>query len=246
MKQLACNVLVVLVAIYFVSCAPKATTNEDKSYVPSFHYTPTSNAVAASAEVTFAVVNASYSENQPWTSMWPFTDFSKNMGLDFQQILSSRGFTVKGPFGAYDEMTFPDKKGSDLVLQPTLDVRLDITDTKYKENVKILGSNTYTLVGQAAIGGRVTLSLMESLSKERMWFKSIDIPREMISWEGEKEYSAPPSQADLSDPGIVKPLGPKLEAIYTKVMEAAWKYLDPEEMKLVKKQAEEIKKKKVY
>ncbi|MBI1805662.1 MAG: hypothetical protein HYR76_01270 [Ignavibacteria bacterium] len=229
----------------FIGCAPKATKSE-QAYVPSFHFTPTANAPVASAEVTFAVVNASYSENQPWTTVWPFTDFSKNMGLDFQQILSARGFTVKGPFGSYDELTFPDKKGSDLVLQPTLDVRLDIVNPEARKHVGILGPDSYTLNGQAAIGGRITLALTESLSKERMWFKSIDIPREVVSWEGEKEYPAPPNGVDPNDAGITKVLGPKLEAIYTKVMQAAWNYLDPEEMKLVKKQAEEIKKKKVY
>lgn len=245
MKQFT-YVFAVFISLYFWGCAPKATKNEETAYVPSFHFTPASSAAAGSADVTFALVNASYSENKPWTSVWPFTDFSKNMSLDFQQLLSARGFTVRGPFGSYDEMTFPDKKGSDLVLQPTLEVSLDIIEPKYKEHINILGSNTYSLVGQAAIGGRITLSLMESLSKERMWFKSIDVPREVVSWEGEKEYNAPPNGADLSDPGIIKPLGPKLERLYAKIMQNAWSYLDPEEMKLIKKQAEEIKKKKIY
>jgi len=232
--------------ICLLGCATKATREEEKAYVPSFHFTPASSAPAASAEVTFAVVNASYSENQPWTTIWPFSDFSKNMALDFQQILSARGFTVKGPFGSYDELTFPDKKGSDLVLQLTLEVRLDIINPVARKHIGIWSPDSYSINGQAAIGGRVTLSLMESLSKERMWFKSIEIPREVVSFEGEKEYPAPPSGIDLSDPGIAKSLGPKLEALYTKVMQASWNYLDPGEMQLVKKQADEIKKKKVY
>ena len=37
-----------------------------------------------------------------------------------------------------------------------------------------------------------------------------------------------------------------MEEFYKKVMQAAWNYLDPEEMTIVRKQTEEIKKKKVY
>jgi hypothetical protein len=228
-----------------------ATKKEEPAYVPpSFSFTPPSTAPAGSADVTFAIVNASYSENQPWTGEWPFTDVSKNMSLDFQQIVSARGFSVRGPFASYDEMTFPDKKGSDLVLQPTLEIRLDIRNVRYNEIrpplLSLQTRSTYSLRGNAVISGRVTLSLMESLSKERMWFKSVELAQTAIPIEGEKAYWTPPGGVDLSDPGIAKPLGKTMEALYAKVMQAAWNYLDPGEMRLVKKQAEEVKKKKVY
>jgi len=170
------------------------------------------------------------------------------MSLDFQQMLSSRGFTTRGPFGSYEELTYPDKKGSDLVLEPTLELTFDLVSHKPLEHVVLLGTNYYTMNGEVAIAGRVTLSILESLSKERMWFKSIDIPREVITFTGEDQYQAPSSRPDPSDPGIIKsPATSKaLESIYAKIMQTAWTYLDPEEMRLIKKQAEEIKKKKIY
>jgi hypothetical protein len=230
---------------------PQAQKAQGNPYVPpSFDFTPPSNAAPGSAEVTFAIVNAAYSENQPWTGVWPFNDVSRNMALDFQEIVSARGFSVRGPFASYDEITFPDKKGSDLVLQPALEIRLDIRNISYvKQSPVFVGlrlRDRFSMKGEAVIGGRVTLSLMESLSKERMWFKSIELPQRVISWEGEKQYYEAQSGADLSDPSISRPLGETMKEFYAKVMQASWNYLDPEEMKLVKKQSEEIRKKKVY
>jgi hypothetical protein len=254
MKIRAMPFAALLGIIILEGCAMQtAVKKEEPPYVPpSFSFTPPSTAPAGSADVTIAIVNASYSENQPWADQWPFTDVSKNMSLDFQQIVTARGFPVRGPFGSYDEMTFPDKKGADLVLQPTLEIRLEMHDLTYRQIPPPLLSlqtrPTYSMQGKAAISGRVTLSIMESLSKERMWFKTVELPNTVIPWEGEKRYASPLSKHDLdfSDPGIAKPLGKTMEGFYAKVMQAAWNYLDPDEMKLVKKQAEEIKKKKVY
>jgi hypothetical protein len=246
-------VIAFLVSILLIGCVTPetATKKEEVPYVPpTFAFSPLSTAPAGSAGVTFAIVNAYYSENQPWTTQWPFADVSKNMSLDFQQIVSARGFVVRGPFTSYDEMTYPDKQSSDLVLQPTLDIRVSMSNLTYLEYHPPLLSletrSTYSLKGEATISGRVTLSIMESLSKERMWFKSIEIPNTVIPWEGEKRYYSRPAVADLSDLGFRKPLGISMQSIYSKVMQAAWNYLDPTEMKIVKKQAEEIKKKKVY
>lgn len=240
------NFVISSLVFCMIGCAPRSTTKEEGAAPPTFSWTPPTTATAASAGVTFAIVGAAYSENQPWAGQWPFTDFSKNMALDFQQLVAARGFTVKGPFASYDEMAYPDKKGSDLVLQPTLDVQIGATNVRSTTNIKILGTNTYSLEGDATVSGRVTLFLKESLSKEQMWVKSIQLPPSTVHWEGSNEYQTPPTTADLSDPAITKLLGKTMETYYHTVMEAAWKYLDPEEMRGVKKQADEIKAKKVY
>ncbi|MFH1096483.1 MAG: hypothetical protein V1749_03155 [Candidatus Desantisbacteria bacterium] len=106
---------------------------------------------------------------------------------DFQELLIARGFTVNGQFRSYEEMTFSEKKGIDLLLEPILQ------------------------------RGRRSLSIVESLSKEQIWIKNIDIP-----------------------------LNQNREDAYLNFFQTVWKYLDPEEMKIVKEQAEKIRKKKVY
>src|SRR5450759_5661524 len=44
--------------------------------------------------------------------------FTKN----FYEMMVAKGMNTRGPFGSIDEMTFPDKKGSDLVVLPELDL----------------------------------------------------------------------------------------------------------------------------
>lgn len=249
--KLSVILLAVLVGILILQgCTPKTATKQEPAYVPIFKYSPPATATPASANVTFAIVNATYSENQPWTTQWPFTDFSKNMALDFQELISARGFTVRGPFRSYEEMAYPDKKGTDLVLQPTLDVKVD--ESKQTLGEEGLWDKKFYLEGDLIISGRVTFSLTESLSKERMWFKSVEIPMTTVPYKVYK-YNRNEVRPDLvirtldySDPGLSQPLGKTLERVYKQVMETAWKYLDPGEMAIVKKQADEIKAKKVY
>jgi len=161
----ACTVVALIV---WDGCSTPSSTQKETQYVPSFDFTPPSTAAPGSATVTFAIVNVLYSEMQPWTGVYPFTEVSRNMGLDFQEIVSARGFNVRGPFNTYDEITFPDKNASDLVLEPKLEIRLEILNPKNHRHVQIIGPDEYSMSGQAAISGRVTLSLMESLSRERM------------------------------------------------------------------------------
>ncbi len=238
--------LIFSLLMFFQGCSMKSTVKEEATYNPSFQFTPPNNSTPGSAEVTFAIVGASFTDKEPWTQEWPLPVFSERMSLDFQQILSARGYTVRGPFKLYDEMAFPDKKGSDLVLEPSLDVQLEKTTTDHSTNINLLSSSkdTYNLSGEGILSGRVTLALLESLSKERMWFKSIELTPVSFKWESNKDYKSPNAYIENRD--ISKPLGQALENIYKQIMEASWKYLDPEEMKIVKRQAEEIKAKKVY
>jgi hypothetical protein len=231
-------------------CGKKSATKEEKSYASSFDFTPPSMAQAGSEEVTFVILSASYRlflrEKDHWRGIQQtekqlrlFTDLSKSIGIDLQEIVTARGFSERGLFNSYDEIPSTNKKDSDLVLQPTLEINLELLNTTYKEHINILGSNKYTLKGEIAVDGRVSLSLMEGLSGKSLWLKSVELPRTVSSWEGEKEYYNPPtlweidSLVDLSDPGITETLGKTMEAFYSEIMQAAWNYLDPKEVKAV-------------
>ena len=107
--------LVVLMAVLATSCvAPTAPTAQ--RIAPTFDYTPAANADPMSANITFAVVGSYFETPVPL-----FEIFSSNMARDFAEILTARGFTIRGPFVSYDEMTFPDKEGSNLILSALVD-----------------------------------------------------------------------------------------------------------------------------
>jgi hypothetical protein len=249
--------LIMLGAILnLVSCASTSTKVKKEAYIPTFHYKPQSSAAPGEAGLTFAIIGAKYAEEQPWTRYSPFTDFSKNLDLDFQEVISARGYTQRGPFRSYDEMTLPDKNSCDLVLQPILE--LSVKENLYYDKIFLRAS--YKLKGSVTIGGRVTLTLSESLSNERIWFKSIELTDRWVPIVGETIYpghklgletpsdytnvvNATDANIDWSDPDVIDALGKPLEEIYSKVMQIVWDYLDPKEMTLVKKQADEIKKK---
>jgi len=224
-----------------------ATKQEAPLLPPTFDFTPPSQAGPNSAKVTFALVDANYAQDEPWTAVAPFNTFSESLSSDFQEILAARGFTVRGPFQRYDEMTFPDKKGSDLVLQPDLDV--SVTSTA-KVVPTLFGKQ---LEATMVVRGKVKLEVRESLTGERMWFKDIKLTPATVECEG-KRYAdstqVPASEGQpaalLQDPKCANLFGPVLEKFYTDVMDAAWRYLEPEEMAMVKKQSQEIKTRKVY
>lgn len=157
--------LLLALVLLLAGCGTTRQSAKKPTYVPRFDYTPpTSQTMADSGAITFGLVAARYSEDQPWTRAWPFTQFSKNMALDFQELLIARGYRVRGSFQTADEMTYPDKKACDLILSPGIDVDLQIQEVQYEEVINLLGPNQYRLRGVAHLGGRVTLSILESLT----------------------------------------------------------------------------------
>ena len=48
------------------------------------------------------------------------------------------------------------------------------------------------------------------------------------------------------DPGFTRAIGPELERAYTQVMSQVWNHLDPQELRIVVRQAAELKAKKRF
>jgi len=222
-----------------------ATTGTQR-YTPNFDYSPPKEAKPAAANVTFAVVGGSYPESIPL-----FQQFNQNMSQDFFEILTARGYTVRGPFHTYDDITFPDKKGSDLILIPELQINPDASSLKWDQSfgAALFGQRGYTGEGTLVFTGRVNLVVAESLSREKMWTKSVEIPPLTVRVEETHMYGSPgiPVQQLMeSEDAIYNGVAKALEMQYKSILERAYQYLDPDEMQIVKKQAQEIRNKKVY
>ena len=235
-------------ALFLVGCATsgqKAT--KEAPPTPVFDWNPPETAATASAGVTFGIVGGSYAKEEDWINVYPFDTFRDNMRNDFNELMTARGFTTTGPFLNADEMTYPDKKACDLVLEPTLDVQLTLGQVSAKEHIAIFGDNYFTLNGNATIGGRVTLSVVESLSGTRMWNKSVSIKQATFPWKGEAKYKVIPQTWYLQDePGLQRAIAPHLEMAYNAILDKAWDYLHPEEMAVVAQQAAEVKEKTTF
>lgn len=236
------SIPVTLAAVLLSGCMSTGV----QRYAPSFDYAPPKEAKPATANVTFAVVNASYPEPIPL-----FQQFGQNISQDFFEILTARGYTVRGPFRNYDDITFPDKKGSDLILMPELQIHGDASGLKWTQSLgaALLGGTGFTGEGNLVISGRVNLVLAESLSHEKMWTKSVDIPPLTVHIEETRMYTSPnvpvPILLEREDT-VYNDVAKALETQYKVILDRSYQYLDPDEIQIVKKQAQEIRNKKVY
>ena len=224
--------------------------------MPRFDYQP-EEATPASTDITFAVVGSGFETPVPL-----FERFSNNMAGDFVEILTARGFRIRGPFLTYDEMTFPDKEGSNLVLSARVNFDYDATGLEPVAEGSILGvldaltgssrpatDTRYRLNGTVRVDGRVTLVVAESLTNEKMWTKSVNIEPISVQLEGTHVYASMPS--DLSgvlanEDQFFNDLGKELDGQYQEIMRRTFEYLDPREMAIVDRQADSLREKKVY
>jgi hypothetical protein len=221
-------------------------TGGTQHYSPSFDYSPPTGTKPAAANVTFAVVSARYPEPIPL-----FEQFGQNMSDDFFEILTARGYTVRGPFRTFDDITFTDKKGSDLILMPELHINGDASGLKWDQSftAALFGQAGFTGEGTLVIKGRVNLVVAESLSREKMWTKSVDIPPLTVQVPETRMYTSPNVPVPVllqNEQEIYNNVAQALETQYEVILESAYRYLDPDEMQIVKKQSQEIRNRKVY
>lgn len=232
------------VGLFALGCAPQTRTAPAPAAL-NFHYAPPSRATPNSAGVSFAIVNAQYASGEHITRLPSFSEFSRHIGSDLAEALAAHGFTTRGPFGSYSEMTFPDKQSSDLTLQPNLEVSLTVSPLTPHEKINLLGPNYVIYSGTVSVGGRVSLFVNESLSNEKMWVKNVDLPVSSVPWQGVQKYNPqagpPPIEVLMNDAGFSGPVGQQLSAVYQQIMQAAWTYLDPSEMAVVKQQSQEAR-----
>lgn len=250
--------LMVWMALVAAGCVAPTTTMSAQRIAPTFDYTPATYAEPMSASVTFAVVGSRFERPVPL-----FERFSSNMARDFAEILTARGYTIRGPFRTYDEMTFPDKENSNLVLSATVDFTSDTSGLEVVELATLGGAidavlgtsgrttsdKRYNVKGTVRVEGRVTLEVAESVTNEKMWTKSVDIEPIDMTFNGEHVFGAAPS--DLAE--VLKyenrfytDLGRALADRYVEIMERTHAYLDPREMALVDRQADGLRERKRY
>ena len=256
-----------------MGCAAKTAGPSRETIV--FQYTPQSEASSGSANVTFAVVGTQLAKLvEPGQMQLPnqkpvklLADFASTMTKDFIEVLGARGFGVRGPYNTYDEMIFPDKQGSDLVLTAEVLFSADTSRTVLK-NKEVLGMSTeyYKIIGSVTVKYDVKLVVTESLTNERMWTKTINIEPFTIQLESQGAYTlqylaehsmkygkALQGKRDVPIGVILETehkfhndLGRALQKQYKEILGKIHTYLDPREMTVVKNQSLEIRKKKVF
>ncbi len=77
------------------------TTTAPVQRVPAkFDFSPPSRAQAGATGITIAIVKPTYVGQNPEYLAPPFNEMASSMGNDFEELLTAKGFTVRGPFGS--------------------------------------------------------------------------------------------------------------------------------------------------
>ena len=270
-SNLLTNCIVAAICVLLlIGCAGGAAKIQRETIV--FQYTPKTDAASGSADVTFAVVGSQLAKPvQPGQMQLPsqtpvklFADFASTMTKDFMEVLGAQGFGVRGPFNTYDDMIFPDKEGSDLILAAEVLFEPDTSGTFFKAQPILRGMQS--IEGVVIVNCNIELVVSESLTNEKMWSKTIDIKPLTIQVKSHKNYLLADLPAIYMKKGKVfqstggvpievlleleskfhNDLGHALQKQYKEILGKIYTYLDPREMTVVKKQSLEIRKKKVF
>jgi len=260
MKQL--NTLLLSTMIFFmIGCSmtknTTAPTAPPQQRVPAkFDYSPQSRAQTGSTGITIAIVKPTYVGKNPEYFVPPFNEMASRMGNDFEELLTAKGFTMKGPYGSRDEMVYIDKINSSFVMEigielnPQYNRKYSTAEHAPSFSEILLNKNapttyTYKMSGEVTLGGSLVINVRSAQYGELLWKKSIELETSSFTYEGQNAWSSVPTMADElnKDNVVYNTVSRELEKLYNKTLNLAWQQIDPAEMKGVAEQGKKADKK---
>jgi hypothetical protein len=234
--------LLVFTVLFWASASTKKVSTIIPKIPPKFDFSPKTRASIASAGLTVAMIHPNFIGKNAEYLISPFNDMSKSMGNDFEELLSAKGFTMRGPFRSRDEMVYSDKMSSDIAVEIGID--LDLIDQQsiaktHSSYGSIMQSNidySYTVRGNITLSGNLVITVSSPKRSEKIWKKNISLDPSLFDYDGNVVWnSRNPSIADqLKEDGrFYNTMARELEKFYTQAMELAWQQIDVTEMKSV-------------
>ena len=238
------------------ACATATRPPAAPAPLATFDFTPQHCGAASGNRLTLAIVAPAWQALSPAKAttlrggdIIPLqAQFTRALRDNFLELVTCRGFVTRGPFGTFDEMVFPDRDGSNLLLESVVDANVQYTDVQKMaycqgglrammctaDAISSSAPSEFTVRGTLVFSGRVTLSLKEPVTNTRMWAKSIELGNTSVPFQGTSVYSgALTSNLNIRrDVGLLIALTPKMEEIHRVVLTTADKYLDPSEVRL--------------
>ncbi|MBI3185570.1 MAG: hypothetical protein HYZ28_25810 [Myxococcales bacterium] len=178
-------------------------------------------------------------QSEQWAEDNCVAEFRDGFKQNLYEMMVAKGMNTRGPFAELGEMTYPEKKGSDLAIVPDLNFKI-----AFERLGGSAGWSSVKYVFKVTVLGDLVLSAVEPLSGEKMWFKKIDLPSRSrtttIETAGGTE-GLPAIQNALNNE-----CGALLRSFFDSAMPAVSKYLSAEEMAQLKRQSQELRTKKVF
>ncbi len=241
-----------IVAIIFASCTVSKNNiaPPPKIIIPDYDYTPPGTATSGSAKMKIALFNPSYSGTFKYSNKSPFKQFRTSLSKDFEEILTARGYIIKGPFDAYDFMTYSDKQECELGL--FVDIDLDLEQTSggwvitpaepYRNhwNQGKAGFQSYS--GTLNLSGKISIYVGETITKQKLLIKSVSLPQSDFQVSADKTYELGTTGIPLDNTGVHNPISNALLDFYKTTMQQAWNLIETSELAHVNAQVPEIRK----
>ena len=253
--------LAVAILLWGCSSSKKPTTSTPTEppaqRIPAkFDFSPPSRSNVGATGITIAIVKPTYVGKNAEYYVPPFNEMATSMGNDFEELLTAKGFTVRGPFGSRDEMVYNDKVNSSFILEIGIDINPQY-NRKYTSYSRtnwgaVLDKNapasivTYKMNGEITLGGNLIINAKSSQYGELIWKKNIALDPTSFTYTGALTWDyVPRSMADelKNDNQVYNTLSRELEKFYDKALNLAWQQIDPNEMKTVAEQAKRADKK---
>ena len=237
-----------------MACAatkPTVSAVEAQKILPKFDYAPKLLSKVGSSNITIALVNPIYGDQM--LNMNPFEDMRKSMANDFEELLTTKGFKVRGPFNQVGEMLYNDKQNSDFIFLVDVDLNLKSIDRKYKGKVStdwsglITGGNlshfNYTYYGAGTFSCNLTLTATSSKFGEKLWKKNITLPPVSFEYVGTKKWTTSTVsiyEEIMNDNAVYNEIAKVLEKQYNSIFELVEKQVEVEEMKTVAAESHKV------
>jgi hypothetical protein len=243
------TILFVLVTLLFTSCfAPKQAAPAKQTY--TFDYTTKTTVPLGSAGFVVGLIKPMYPVTFQASSSELFQSLRRGIGSDIEEVIIAKGFSLKGPYDALDEMIFEDKKRTDMLIQIEIAPSFTAVQGEWKSHYNpLLGGNyTYSYTGKASLVGRITLNGIEPLTNEKLWVKSVSIPNiENIDIATTNRYVRRLTDLEiLEDPGVYNAIGKALQQQYQGILDKIVVQMSVEEFNSLKPQIKELKSKKGF
>ena len=99
------------------------TGTKEPVKTPNYDYSPPE--AQTKANLTLALVKPRFAKDMKDFNCKLFMDFSDHMSSDFEELITKRGFSLRGPFQQADDMVYGDKQSCYLYLQPEIEFSMD-------------------------------------------------------------------------------------------------------------------------
>jgi hypothetical protein len=241
--------LLVLPALITESCSSLHKTVGSKQTF-TFDYIPTQTYKPGSASIVIAFIEPYYATKFTSGGTELFKRFKDAIGGDVEELIIAKGFTLKGPYAALDEMVYGDKKRIDMAIRIEIVPELTAIEGSWHQHIsrRRSSNNSYSYSGKASLTGKINIMGVEPMTNEKILVKSVSIPNvENVKIESSGKYFSPLLGDDIfQDPGIYNAIGNALSEEYGKMMKKIAANFDPEDLSSYKDIVTELKARKAF